>query len=162
MNFDQLGGDRGVAIALELARVSRKHFHQCSHLLESLEIGVGQVPIFAMLMHAEPMTQRQLAEEIGVTPATVSGTLKRMERDGVIVRTQDEHDARITQVRLSAKGREVCSGALQFFCGSSSIMVKGFSDQEMDILYSYIQRMCANLENAALDLNDSKGCGKEL
>ena len=151
---DQNPEDRGVKIALELARVSRTHFHHCAQLLESLEIGVGQIPVFFILMQAGSLTQRQLAEEIHVRPATISGTLKRMERDGMIQRTSDARDARITQVRLSPKGQEVCARAIQYFCGSSTVMLKGFSDAEIDVLYDFVGRMCANLEEAATDLEN--------
>ena len=149
MNFDHLTQDRGVQIGLELARVSRSNFHHCSQLLESLGIGVGQVPILAMLMHSAPMTQRQLAGKIHVTPATISGTLKRMEREGLVVRELDTSDARSTRVRLSLRGQELCARALDYFCQGSSIMLQGFSDAEVDALHGYLRRMCDNLESAA-------------
>lgn len=51
-------------------------------LLEKTGIGAGQVPILMELQRHGEMTQSALAEHVHVTPATMSGTLKRMERDG--------------------------------------------------------------------------------
>ena len=149
--------DRGMEIAVEMTRVSRQHFQQCARVLESLGIGVGQVPVLSLLMQNGAMPQRELAQEIHVTPATMSGTLKRMERDGLVTRSADPRDARVTQVRLSEKGRQLCNQALEYFCGSSSVLIKGFSKEETETLYGFICRMCRNLEDAASALEDNDG-----
>ena len=143
--------DRSVEIAMEITRVSRQHFQQCARVLEDLGIGVGHVPVLTLLMQNGVMPQRELAAAIHVTPATMSGTLKRMERDGLVTRSVDEKDARVTRVRLSEKGRELCNQALDYFCGRSSVLVRGFSADEIDVLHGFIRRMCQNLEDAQGD-----------
>ncbi|MEZ4235522.1 MAG: MarR family transcriptional regulator [Myxococcota bacterium] len=46
-----------------------------------------------------------LAEAAGVDPSTMTATLRRMERDGLIARRADPADGRSTLVALSARGR---------------------------------------------------------
>ena len=148
MDVNREPHDRCMEIAVEIMRVSRQHFQQCARVLEDLEIGVGHVPVLSLLMQNNVMPQRELATAIHVTPATMSGTLKRMERDGLVTRSVDEKDARVTLVRLSVRGRELCNQALEYFCGRSSILVRGFSPDEIDVLHGFVRRMWQNLEDA--------------
>ena len=89
-----------------LGRVTRNRFQLSELLLDRMGIGPGQMPILGELRWHGEMTQRQLAEHTHVTAATISGTLKRMERAGLVYRTDDEKDARISIVRLTDEGKE--------------------------------------------------------
>ena len=94
-------------IGRTLGRVQRNRFQLCEILLERMGIGPGQVPILGELGFHGEMTQRQLAEHTHVTAATISGTLKRMEKAGIVYRTDDNRDARVSIVRLTDKGKVI-------------------------------------------------------
>lgn len=138
--------EEAVKLTMDLSGITRLHFKLCAQRLENLGIGVGQVPVFMVLVHTpKPLMQHEIAQCIHVTPATISGTLKRMERDGLVVRTADSCDARISRVSLSEKGRELSQKAFEGFSLSSFDMLEGFSGEELDQLCGFIQRMEANL-----------------
>lgn len=46
----------------------------------------------------------ELAEHLGVTASTMSLTLKRMEQSGLVRRSRDPLDRRVTNVRLTPAG----------------------------------------------------------
>ena len=71
--------------------------------MESLNVGFGQAAILKVLSDHGEMAQRRLAEEIRVTPATVCGTLKRMERAGLIDRGYER-----LEEMLNALGADIC------------------------------------------------------
>ena len=81
-------------IATEIVHISRRLMQRTARAMESLNVGFGQAAILKVLSDHGEMAQRRLAEEIRVTPATVCGTLKRMERAGLIERSAAEGDAR--------------------------------------------------------------------
>ena len=138
--------ENAVKMAMVISGISRMHYKLCSQRLEALGIGVGQVPVFMVLVHHnEPVMQHEIAEYVHVTPATVSGTLKRMERDGLVVRTADPRDARISRVTLSEKGRELSREAFSCFSNSSYDMFKGFSSEELEQFDAMVQRITDNL-----------------
>ena len=101
------------------------------------------------------MAQRRLAEEIRVTPATVCGTLKRMERAGLIERSAAEGDARVSLVRLSAEGQrrfaEASSAIERTYCE----MLSGFSDDECRLILGVARRMGQNLTGGAEEQTDA-------
>lgn len=58
------------------------------------------------LAHNDGITQRELAEQLQLAPATVTTMLQRMEREGSIERWTDPDDQRLTRIRLTDAGRE--------------------------------------------------------
>ncbi len=128
-----------------LGRVNRSRFQLSELLLERMGIGPGQVPILGELRFHGEMTQRQLAEHTHVTAATISGTLKRMERAGLVYRTDDEKDARISIVRLTDEGKERGDQASKLFVKTDYDMLDGFSDEECETLLGFLERMSGNV-----------------
>lgn len=135
-------------IAEEIMHVSRRLFQHGAQMMENMNIGVGQVPILKLLSDNGTMTQRQIAEEIRVTPATICGTIKRMERAGLIRRASSERDARVTCISLTDEGSERARQALQVIQLSHKELLRGFSEEECRRLEEYVRRMGENLVRA--------------
>ena len=119
-------------LARRMMLVSRRRFLLADMLLEKTGIGAGQV----------------LAEHVHVTPATMSGTLKRMERDGRIMRRGDELDARVSLVRLTEAGERLCERAHELFIKSDELMFEGVSNEECEWIYATLETVLENLEKA--------------
>ena len=135
-------------LARRLMLVSRRHFVLSNMMLEKTGIGSGQVPILMELQRHGEMTQSVLAEHVRVTPATMSGTLKRMERDGHIARRGDELDARVSLVRLTEAGDRLCERAHELFIKSDELMFEGVSNEECERMYAMLETALKNLETA--------------
>ena len=131
-----------------LARISRRRFQLSEMLLEKMGVGPGQVPILTQLNYHGELTQRELAEHTNVTAATISGTLKRMERADIVYRTEDKRDARVSIVRLTEKGQAIAKTAWEQFAFADSCMLEGFTDEECEQVMSYLNRMRENVERA--------------
>jgi len=56
----------------------------------------------------QPPCQRDLERELGLRPSSVSSMLAKLERDGYIIRTQAEGDARTKFIALTEKGDTLC------------------------------------------------------
>lgn len=142
------------SIASEIMHISRRLFQSGQKAMENLNIGVGQLPILRLLCFYEKMTQRQLAEKIRVTPATVCGTVKRMERAGLVRRTAAEEDGRIWYVSATEEGRNCCKRAMQAIDGCYSQMLEGFSEEECRCLRDFAYRIGENLRKSLEDANE--------
>ena len=136
-----------------VARVYRRRFQLSELLLEQIGVGPGQVPILSQLNYHGELTQRELAEHTHVTAATISGTLKRMEKAGIVYRTDDNRDARVSIVRLTEKGKVVAEQARQQFVIADKEMLKGFTESECDMLVSCLERMRENIDAALERIN---------
>ena len=132
-------------IAMEIMHVYRKLIQYSAQRMGSMGISVGQAPILRLLKENGTMSQRQIAEETRVTPATICGTLKRMEKAGMILRTQDETDGRVICVSLTAEGDACCNRAWGEIQTAHGEMMKNFTAEECGQMRDFIRRMEENL-----------------
>lgn len=142
------------SIASEIMHVSRRLFQSGQKAMESLNIGVGQLPILKLVCAHEKLTQRQIAEQIRVTPATICGTLKRMERAGLVRRSAAEEDGRILYVSATDEGRLCCRKALEAIDGCYAKMLDGFSEEERRLLRDFAHRIGENLVRSLEDADE--------
>ena len=78
--------------------------------------------------------------------ATMSGTLKRMERGGAIARRSDEGDARVSLVRLTEEGTRLCERARDLFVRTDEMMFEGVPDAECERMFAMFETVLSNLE----------------
>lgn len=132
------------AIATEIMHLSRKILQRSMRAMTDLNIGVGQFPILKLLGDNGTMTQRQIADEIRVTPATISGTIKRMERAGLVQRAADKEDARVTRISLTEEGHARYALARVIDIPYKE-MLAGFTEEESRQVLHFASRMSRNL-----------------
>ncbi len=137
--------DERVNIVRQIIWLSKMHFQLNSAKLDETGIGSGQIPVLLELNHHGELNQRELAEHTRVTPATMSGMLKRMEKNGVIIREADENDARISRVRLTEGGKAQCEHARQLFEETCYQMLDGLDEDSLSLLRNLLTRIQENI-----------------
>lgn len=70
-------------------------------VINPLGASIASMPVIHALAQEGELPQSKLAEICNVEQPTMAQMLKRMERDGVLVREQDAHDKRSYLFRLS-------------------------------------------------------------
>jgi MarR family transcriptional regulator for hemolysin len=73
----------------------------------------GQLPILCCLQEEEGQTQAELCRKIQVEQPTMANTLRRMERDGLIVRIASEQDKRQIRIYLTERIRPTVAALQQ-------------------------------------------------
>ena len=75
---------------------------------ETEAIGVKNTyrPLLSALYNEDGGTQLSLAQRTGIKAPTVSITLRKMEKEGIVDRVVDESDLRKTHVYLTEKGND--------------------------------------------------------
>jgi DNA-binding MarR family transcriptional regulator len=87
-----------------LSMVCRTYRARASSILESIGLYKGQEMILYRLRQEAGMAQSELAGCMHVKAATITHTLQRLERAGLIERRQDSSDQRISRVYLTPAG----------------------------------------------------------
>ncbi len=70
---------------------------------------MSQLRLLFLVSQGEMRPIGELAEEMKVRPATLSGLADRLERQDLILRSQCPEDRRVVQVSLTAEGQRVLS-----------------------------------------------------
>ncbi len=94
-------------VSYALAQVCKLHRQRADVLLNEIGLHVGQEMILCALWENEGVTQTELAERLLIQPATVTNTLKRLEREGFVYREEDPDDQRVSRVFVTEAGRNL-------------------------------------------------------
>ncbi len=105
----------------------------------------GQFPILDYIVSHPGCTQAEIAESLYVTPASIACSAKRMENSGLIGRSADEADLRRNMLHATPKGEHAAKSLGQLFQGLDKAMFRGFSEEELIVLYDMHRRMIANI-----------------
>lgn len=116
--------------------------------LRGLGLSYAQVPVLVALKEGTAMSQAELVRISQVEQSSMAQLLARMERDGLIQRTPDPHDARSRQVVLSAAGRRQLAPSRDVMAKASASALEGFSAQECAQLHQWLARIEANIQHA--------------
>ena len=93
----------------------------------------------------EVPSQRELADLLHVSPATIATSLKSLERNGYVVREMDPGDCRRNLISITPKAVEAMEEAHKVFDSVDQDMLSGFTPEEVEQLNRYHLRMLENL-----------------
>ena len=131
---------------VEFAKVIRLYYARMQEKLAQVGLYRGQAPIMGLLSSYDGMSQKEMAQALNLSPATMTVTLKRMEKAGLIVREMDERDQRVLRVHLSEQGKEMCKKGEEQCLIVSEELLEGFTEQEAAQLRAYMERIARNME----------------
>lgn len=143
MEANQSGNLR-TEVVRRLLWLSRKHYQLHDAQMQKIGFRGGQVPILMALHRHGALTQVELAQHAHVTPATISGTLKRMEKAGSIRREGIKEDARVSLVHLTDAGKIDANEVLRVFHCVDRDILEGFTEEECREFNGYLMRMQEN------------------
>lgn len=92
--------------------------------------------------------QRDLEEYLDIRRSSVTGLLQNMEKNGILLRTPCESDARSKEIVLTEKGRVLDERLKEYITNLEEEILKGFSQEEKELLKNLLLRLGENLENA--------------
>lgn len=121
--------------------------HAINQRLVELDLTTAQGHAIGYLRRAkEPPCARDIETVYGLSHATVSGILSRMEAKGFIELRPDPNDRRVKRIFLLEKGHACSQRIWQHIEESERIMTTGFSEEELEQFRSYLSRAISNLE----------------
>jgi len=116
------------------------------HNMADLEGARGRV-IFALL-GGGGVPIKTLCEKTSLDKSTLTGILQRMERDGYIKKECDADDRRSTLISLTGKEKDFLQHAESISQQMNSIFYQGFSDEEILLFDSMLERILFNCKSA--------------
>jgi len=97
------------------------------------------------LAHHDGLTQLDLVKATHLKAPTVSVTLQKMELDGIVKRTSDEKDLRVTRVFLTDKGREIDRKTIETIKKEEKMVMQGITEEEIAAIMPVLLKMRENL-----------------
>lgn len=146
MSIQEKQGEAHVKFEMRFGRLIQMYYSRIQSQLAEVGLYRGQPPILMLLYKNDGMSQKEMARALNLSPATMTVTLKRMEKAGLVLREMDEHDQRILRVHLSEKGREMCETGESRIGVVTAELLEGFTLEEQQQLNEYLGRIARNME----------------
>ncbi len=113
--------------------------------LAPLGLAPAHMPVLLGL-EAGPQPQKVLAQHAKVEQPTMTATLNRMERDGLVQRLPNPDDGRSSLVALTAKAREKLVGVSAAGRDVNMMALKNLSRDERAQFFALLRQVIANLD----------------
>jgi DNA-binding MarR family transcriptional regulator len=93
-------------------RLQRLFAYDRSNPLFSSHLTLSQLRILMLLSRSKGMSGSELAEELGVGLAALSGMVDRLVTNDLVIRQEDPHDRRVRRISLSRAGSDLIGGII--------------------------------------------------
>jgi DNA-binding MarR family transcriptional regulator len=117
--------------------------------LKPLGFGVGHLPVLVALRDGRASTQRDLARFAKIEQPPMAQMLARMERDGLIRRTPDPADGRMSRITLTELAEARLPDAVAVLLRGNQEALRNFTDEEAGLLIALLTRLIVNLDRLA-------------
>lgn len=129
-------------------QVSKLHHQTVQKLFAGKEIFPGQPPLLRALSAKDGQSQKELAEEMQITPATLNVMIGRMEKNGLVARRADPSDQRISRVWITDKGRIAHQDLKGIIAAMDRTCFETFTTEEKIVFRRLLLQMYENLKKA--------------
>ncbi|WP_435768985.1 MarR family winged helix-turn-helix transcriptional regulator [Nocardioides sp. SYSU DS0651] len=131
------------AVIGRLHRVANRLTDELVAVYATFGLGEGEFDILATLRRwGDPheLTAGELARATMVTSGAISKRVDRCERQGWVVRTRDDRDARGRRIRLTAAGRELIDAAFTAHVANEHRLVGMITERDRAVLAAVLRR----------------------
>ena len=115
--------------------------------LAPYDVRPGYLTILYLLWQKDNVTQKQLSIHLDIEQATLSNTLKRMERDTLIERTLNRKDKRHHLITLTEKGSTIKSSIEDAINDLREVVNKGLTINDRKYFKRIMKQMTQQLED---------------
>ncbi len=134
-------------LCAKLNHLARLLLFQVNEQVRPHGVSHGQLPILCCLQAKEGQTQAELCRKIQVEQPTMANTLRRMERDGLIVRTASEEDKRQVRIYLTEQIRPTVAALQEKRDEVVARMTRAMSAVDLAELHRLLDQARTNLEH---------------
>lgn len=106
----------------------------------------GQYLYLVRICENPGIIQEKLAEMIKVDRTTAARAIQKLEMNGLIEKKDDEHNKKIKKLFPTEKGKHVFPFIKRENDHSNRVALAGFSEQEAETVFHFLQRMRKNIE----------------
>jgi DNA-binding MarR family transcriptional regulator len=114
--------------------------------IKPLGLSTGTFPALLVLWERDGLTQRELIERLDVEQPTMTNTLARMERDGLIRRGKDPADGRAQRIWLTPAARALEGPATAAAAQVNARALASLSPEERAVFPGLLRNLIAGLQ----------------
>lgn len=131
---------------LLLSRINKKFTQNINSNLKEYDVTRTDVAYLLAIQKHSELKQYELAEKFDINTATVTRSLNKLEKKGLIKREEDSKDKRQKNVVLTDEGKNVLDRIGEKHTLFKKEIVKDFSSEEYSELLDLLNKLLKELE----------------
>lgn len=140
----------GIRLCFQTLSVAAAVDRECAALLAPHGLSEGRfILLFLLDASTHGLAPNALAEQAGVTRATITGLLDGLEREELIERHADANDRRALCVELTKKGKRLAKAVVEQHSQWIGSLYGNLSAQEREQLATLLEKVASNLGSVA-------------
>jgi MarR family transcriptional regulator for hemolysin len=136
-------------IGLRLARASRAVTQAFERAMAQAGGSVSTWQVLLLVRSANWDTQSEMAEQLGITGATLTHHLNALERKGLVRRWREENNRRAQRVELTDEGLELFNSLREVAVHHDRLLRSQLTDDEVEQLAALLGRLEAGVQTEA-------------
>ncbi len=135
-----------ITVIRKMISVNRMHKRAIETVIDDIGIHRSKHQVLMKLAKRESVrSQKEIADELGITQAAMTVSLSKLERDGLILRTAGK-DNRYNEISITEKGREIVEKSREYFTVIDRKTLAGLTDDELSCLSRCFEKIQNNLK----------------
>lgn len=143
MNYKLKLSETPLSILLE--KVAHLARHQCGTFFQAYDLMPSAVGILLSLEKHGALSQRELADRVGITPPSITVALRKMENQGYVKKRPDQYDQRVIRIELQEAGRECLEKLHKNMKQVEESVFHGFTQEEKILMRRFLIQMYENI-----------------
>ena len=140
-------------IVRSTARAFETAFDQ--ELRKKADITVAQSRVIGVLMLIKDgMTQREIANRIGIEAPTIVPIIDKLEKQGIVIRKADHNDRRNNRIFLTDKSEAKWKLIIECALELEKACRQGLSDEELEVVKITLRKIGQNIAHIYLKSSD--------
>ena len=133
-------------IGLRLTRTSRAVTQAFERAMAQAGGSVSTWQVLLLVRSANWDTQSEMAEQLGITGATLTHHLNALERKGLVRRWREDNNRRVQRVELTDEGVELFSRLREVARRHDRLLRSQLSDEQVEQLGALLERLEAGVQ----------------
>jgi MarR family transcriptional regulator, transcriptional regulator for hemolysin len=118
-----------------------------SELREKVGVTVGQWKVMVMLINQDGLTQKEIAEKLGLEGPTLIPIIDKMEKDNLVIRKVDPSDRRNNKIYRTKKANELWDKTVKCALKVRQVSLKDISEENIEVTKNVLESIYKNLRN---------------
>lgn len=114
--------------------------------LRSINVTASEQPFLNALYAKNGCSQDDLSSALNIDKASTARVIQSLLVKGLVVKTSDEKDRRVNRIYLTDKAMDIKEDLFSVLHNWESTLTDGLTDDEKDLLYSFLFKMVENTE----------------
>ncbi len=132
---------------LLFGQVMHAYMQKSMAVFKEFRVHPGQAFLLKILNVQDGLSQKELAEHIGVKPPSITVMLKKLEAECHIEKKQDDKDQRITRIFITESGKKLAAKVNSALYEMEEQAFSNMTELEIMMLRRLLLQMKENLKN---------------